>query len=100
MGRNAEVAIETFLSARSAVRELTASKIREVVNEGMGREDVLPFWVGEPDEPTPQFIRQAGIDSITAGELFYTYNLGIPSLREALPQKRTPAPPPPHPRRD
>src|SRR5436190_3124166 len=84
MGRNAEVTIETFLSARPAVRELTASKTREVVNEGMGRKDVLPFWVGEPDEPTPQFIRQAGIDSITAGELFYTYNLGIPSLREAL----------------
>jgi aspartate/methionine/tyrosine aminotransferase len=78
--------VETILSARSAVRELTASKIREVVNEGMGREDVLPFWVGEPDEPTPQFIRQAGIDSIAAGELFYTYNLGIPSLREALAQ--------------
>src|SRR3954466_16289696 len=78
--------VETILSARSAVRELTASKIREVVNEGMGREDVLPFWVGEPDEPTPQFIRQAGIDSIAAVELFYTYNLGIPSLREALAQ--------------
>ena len=78
--------IETLLSARAAVRELTASKIREVVNEGMGRRDLLAFWVGEPDEPTPQFIRQAGIDSIAAGELFYTYNLGIPSLREALAQ--------------
>src|SRR3954463_15453522 len=77
---------ETPLSARAAVRALTASKIRELYNEGMGREDVLPFWVGEPDEPTPQFIRQAGIDSIAAGELFYTYNLGIPSLREALAQ--------------
>ena len=74
------------LAARGAVRALGASKIREVVNEGMGRKDVLAFWVGEPDQPTPQFIRQAGIDSIAAGELFYTYNLGIPSLREALAQ--------------
>jgi len=75
---------ETPLSARAAVRALTASKIRELYNEGLGRSDVLAFWVGEPDEPTPQFIRQAGIDSIGAGEVFYTHNLGIPELRDAL----------------
>jgi aspartate/methionine/tyrosine aminotransferase len=45
---------------------------------------VLPFWVGEPDEPTPDFIRKAGIESIAAGEVFYTHNLGIFELREAL----------------
>ena len=75
---------ETPLSARAAVRALTASKIRELYNEGIGRSDVMAFWVGEPDEPTPQFIRQAGIDSIGAGEVFYTHNLGIPELRDAL----------------
>ena len=75
---------ENPLSARAAVRALTASKIRELYNEGIGRSDVLAFWVGEPDEPTPQFIRQAGTDSIAAGEVFYTHNLGIPELREAL----------------
>ena len=73
-----------FLSARAAVRALTASKIRELYNEGLGKPNVLPFWVGEPDEPTPDFIRKAGTDSIAAGELFYTHNLGIPELREAL----------------
>jgi len=70
--------------ARAAVRALTASKIRELYNEGLGNPNVLPFWVGEPDEPTPDFIRKAGTDSIAAGELFYTHNLGIPELREAL----------------
>jgi aspartate/methionine/tyrosine aminotransferase len=70
--------------ARQTVRTLSASKIRELVNEGLGNPDVLPFWVGEPDEPTPDFIRRAGMDSIAAGELFYTHNLGIPELREAL----------------
>jgi aspartate/methionine/tyrosine aminotransferase len=75
---------ETPLSARAAVRALAASKIRELYNEGIGRTDVLAFWVGEPDEPTPEFIRKAGTDSIAAGELFYTHNLGIPELREAL----------------
>src|SRR5437764_3183900 len=75
---------ETPIGARAAVQALAASKIRELYNEGLGRRDVLAFWVGEPDEPTPQFIRQAATDSIAAGELFYTHNLGIPELREAL----------------
>lgn len=75
---------ESPLAARAAVRALTASKIRELYNAGLGNPNVLPFWVGEPDEPTPDFIRQAGTDSIAAGELFYTHNLGIPELREAL----------------
>jgi aspartate/methionine/tyrosine aminotransferase len=73
-----------MLAARPAVRSLAASKIRELFNAGLGRTDILPFWVGEPDEPTPEFIRQAGMDSIAAGETFYTHNLGIPEIREAL----------------
>ena len=73
-----------MLTARPAVRALAASKIRELVNAGIGRADILPFWVGEPDEPTPDFIRQAGMDSIAAGETFYTHNLGIPEIRDQL----------------
>jgi aspartate/methionine/tyrosine aminotransferase len=59
----------TPLTARAAVRSLAASKIRELYNEGLGRRDVLGFWVGEPDQPTPQFIRDAATASIAAGEL-------------------------------
>ncbi len=73
-----------MLSARAAVRALAASKIRELYNEGVGKPGILPFWVGEPDEPTPEFIRKAGMDAIAAGEVFYTHNLGIPELRDAL----------------
>src|SRR5262245_46307795 len=73
-----------MIAARPAVRALSASRIRELFNAGLGRADILPFWVGEPDEPTPEFIRKAGMDSIAAGETFYTHNLGIPEIREAL----------------
>jgi aspartate/methionine/tyrosine aminotransferase len=73
-----------MIAARPAIRSLAASQIRHLFNAGMGRSDILPFWVGEPDEPTPEFIRQAGMDSIAAGETFYTHNLGIPELRDAL----------------
>ncbi len=77
-------AFAAMLTARPPVRALVASKIRELVNEGLGRSDILPFWVGEPDEPTPEFIRKAGIDSIAAGETFYSHNLGIPEIRDTL----------------
>ncbi len=75
---------ETPLRARAAVQALTASKIRELYNEGVGRADLLTFWVGEPDEPAPEFIREAARRSMAAGELFYTHNLGIPDLRASL----------------
>src|SRR5688572_19273882 len=79
-----ETAVFTPLTARPAVRSLVASKIRELYNEGIGRSDILPFWVGEPDQPTPDFIRRAGVASIEAGEVFYSHNYGIPELRDAL----------------
>jgi len=69
---------------RTAVLHLEESKIREVANAGMGRSDVLPFWFGESDEVTPDFIREAAIESLQKGETFYAHNLGLPELREAI----------------
>ena len=69
---------------RAAIAELPGSKIREVANAALGRADVLPFWFGESDEPTPAFIRDAAIRSLNDGETFYAHNLGLPELREAL----------------
>ncbi len=69
---------------RTAVLNLQESRIREVANAGIGRADVLPFWFGESDEVTPEFIRQAAIDSLQRGETFYGHNLGLPELREAI----------------
>jgi aspartate/methionine/tyrosine aminotransferase len=72
------------LCSRSVVRALVASQIREVAEAGMGEPDILPFWFGEPDEVTPEYIRDAAVASIAAGETFYSQNLGIPELREAI----------------
>ncbi len=69
---------------RAVVRDLPGSKIREVANAGMGRSDVLAFWFGEGDEPTPAFVRDAAIASMQSGDTFYSHNLGLPELREAL----------------
>jgi aspartate/methionine/tyrosine aminotransferase len=69
---------------RHAIQNLEESKIREVANAGMGRSDVLAFWFGESDEVTPEFIREAAIESLRRGETFYAHNLGLPELREAV----------------
>lgn len=69
---------------REVIASLEGSKIREVANVGIGRADVLPFWFGESDEVTADFIRQAAIDSLQAGETFYAHNLGLPELRQAI----------------
>jgi aspartate/methionine/tyrosine aminotransferase len=69
---------------RQTLINLEESKIREVANAGMERSDVLAFWFGESDEVTPEFIRQAAIESLQKGETFYSHNLGLPELREAV----------------
>jgi aspartate/methionine/tyrosine aminotransferase len=69
---------------RPLIGQLPASKIREVANAAIGRSDVLPFWFGESDETTPQFIREAAVRSIAEGETFYSHNLGLAELREAI----------------
>jgi aspartate aminotransferase len=69
---------------QDAEPRFSPSLVRAVANAAMGREDVLPFWFGESDQPTPSFIREAAIASLRAGETFYAENLGRPYLREAL----------------
>lgn len=68
----------------SRVAGLPGSKIREVADAGLGRADVLAFWFGESDEPTPAPVRDAAARSLAAGETFYAHNLGLPALREAI----------------
>jgi aspartate/methionine/tyrosine aminotransferase len=69
---------------RPLIDDLPASKIREVANAAMDRRDVLAFWFGESDETTPTFIRDAAVASLAAGETFYSHNLGLAELREAI----------------
>ena len=72
------------IRARDAIRGLRASRIREVANAGIDLPDVLPFWFGESNEVTPQFIRDEAGAALARGATFYTHNLGIAPLRSAL----------------
>jgi aspartate/methionine/tyrosine aminotransferase len=69
---------------RAAARGMADSGIIAAMKYGFGREGLIPLWAGEGDLPTPDFICDAATASLKAGETFYTYQRGIPSLREAL----------------
>ena len=83
-----ETALKPQTSLTDALRrEASAapeSGIVEAMNYGRDREGMIPLWAGEGDLPTPAFISEAATRSLAAGETFYTWQRGIPPLREAL----------------
>lgn len=72
------------LSIRANALRAPSSGIVEVFDYGRNRPGLIPLWVGEGDMPTPSFIADAARASLEAGETFYTYQAGIPTLREAI----------------
>lgn len=69
---------------RPEIHNLRRSKIREVANAGLGRDDILAFWFGESDQPTPDFIREPAARALLDGRTYYTHNLGRADVRESL----------------
>jgi len=69
---------------RSEARHAPDSGIIDIIVYGREKPGIIPLWAGEGDLPTPQFICDAATQSLAAGETFYTYQRGIPPLREAL----------------
>lgn len=61
-----------------------SSGIVEVFDYGRNRPGLIPLWVGEGDLPTPAFISEAATRSLAAGETFYTYQSGLPELRQSI----------------
>ena len=60
------------------------SGIVTVAMYGMAKPDVIGFWTGQGNLPTPEAFCRPAVDSLLAGETFYTWQRGIPELREAL----------------
>lgn len=71
---------------RSQISEIEETGIMKVFLHSVGRRDIIPFWAGEGDVPTPDFICQAVTASLTAGETMYSHSRGIPEVRDALAQ--------------
>lgn len=71
------------LISMSATMKVSAEAAR-LKREGV---DVIGFGAGEPDFPTPENIKQAGIAAIEANFTKYTQAGGIPELKEAITAK-------------
>ena len=65
-------------------RDEPNSGIIVAVNRGFGRPEVIPLWAGEGNVPTPEAFCRPAIESLLRGDTFYTWQRGIPPLREAL----------------
>jgi aspartate/methionine/tyrosine aminotransferase len=74
---------------REPAREAPVSGIVEIMKYGRARGGVMGLWAGEGDTPTPAFIVEAANRALAAGETFYTWQRGIPDLREALARYHT-----------
>ncbi|MEE2996769.1 MAG: pyridoxal phosphate-dependent aminotransferase [Pseudomonadota bacterium] len=69
---------------RRSLEDLPGSLIRHVAEPNMGREGLLKLWFGEPDVPTPQFIKDAANRALDDDQVFYAKNRGVPLLRETI----------------
>ncbi len=67
-----------------SVAKLPESQIRQIMELGRNIEGVIPFWFGEGDEPTPEFIKQAAVQALHDDKTFYVPNNGVPELRQAI----------------
>ncbi len=74
-----------FNALKHDVRDEPESGIVHIANYVWAKKNpIIPMWVGEGTAPTPDFICKAAVESLARGETKYTFQRGIPQLREAL----------------
>ena len=61
-----------------------SSKAKQLKEAG---EDVIGFGAGEPDFPTPEFIKDAAVEAMKKGYTGYTAASGLPMLKKAVVKK-------------
>ena len=81
---NAPVQTPSRFNLRPEAEQAPTSGIVDVFSYGRLKPGIIPLWVGEGDLPTPPFICEAAARSLKDGETFYTYQRGIPDLRQAI----------------
>ncbi len=69
---------------RRSIEDLPESLIRYVSEPNMDRAGLVRLWFGEPDRPTPDFIKRAAEAALADNHVFYASNRGVPPLREAI----------------
>jgi aminotransferase len=65
------------------VKNIEISGIRKFFNLVSHMEDLISFTIGQPDFPTPEHVKNAGIAAIEKDFTSYTHNAGTIELRKA-----------------
>jgi aminotransferase len=65
-------------------KSIKPSGIRKFFDLAADMEGVISLGVGEPDFPTPWFIREKAISALEHGKTDYTANAGLAELRRAI----------------
>lgn len=65
------------------VKNIDISGIRKFFNMVAHIDDLISFTIGQPDFPTPEHVKEAGITAIEQNFTSYTHNAGTIELREA-----------------
>ena len=73
----------------AAARDEPDSGIVKAAMHGFRQRGVIGLWAGEGTLPTPEPFARAAAESLLRGETFYTWQRGIPELREALARYHT-----------
>ncbi len=68
------------------VKNIQISGIRRFFNMVSDYENVISLTIGQPDFPTPEHVKNAGIQGIKDNFTNYTHNAGFVELREAVSQ--------------
>jgi len=71
-------------SVPASMTVAVTARAKELKAQGV---DVVGFGAGEPDFDTPQYIKDAAIEAIKAGQTRYTAVPGILELRQAIAEK-------------
>lgn len=71
------------LSINQKAQELEAPGIRQFANQLIHFPDAINLTIGQPDFPTPEAVKEAGIKAITNNQTGYSHNAGLLELRQA-----------------
>ena len=66
------------------ITKLEVPGIRLFSNEVVKYEDGINLTIGEPDFPTPERVKRAGIEAIQQNRTGYSHNAGLLELREKV----------------
>lgn len=72
------------LTINERITKIAVSGIRQFANQLVHYPDAVNLTIGQPDFPTPEAVKQAGITAINNNLTGYSHNAGLIDLRNAV----------------